>query len=47
MNAWVVVFPAVTTAGNTTTYAFIWQPEAAIAVCKQLLMMGTIMPKTC
>jgi hypothetical protein len=23
------------------------QPEAATEVCKQLLMMGTIMPKTC
>jgi hypothetical protein len=43
----VVVFPTVTTAGNTTTYAFIWQPEAAIETCKQLLMMGTIMPETC
>jgi hypothetical protein len=34
-------------AGNTTTHAFIWQLEAVIAVCKQLLMMGMIMPETC
>jgi hypothetical protein len=35
------------TAGNTTTYTFIQHPGAAIAVCKQLLMMGIIMPETC
>jgi hypothetical protein len=36
-----------TTAGNTSTSAFIWKPEAVTAVLKELQMMGIMVPETC